>query len=153
MLLLLFRMGKERYALDASQVIEVVPLAELKTVPKAPAYVAGVLNYRGHPVPVIDLSQLNLGRASEVCMSTRIVLVPYGAGAADAHMLGLVAEHVTETVKMAPGVFTDPGIAVPDAPYLGDVANDQDGMLQLMDVQRLLPAGAAQFLFTHAVEA
>ena len=52
MLLLLLRLGTDRYALDARQVVEVIPVIKLKRIPPAPAYVAGMFNYRGKPVPV-----------------------------------------------------------------------------------------------------
>jgi chemotaxis-related protein WspB len=63
MLFLLFQLGKERYALQASRVVEVVPLLELKQLPQAPKGVAGIINYRGRPVPVVDLCALTLGPA------------------------------------------------------------------------------------------
>ena len=99
MLLLLFTLGQHRYALAARQVIEVVPLAELKEIPRAPDYVAGVLNYRGTPVPVLDLTRMNQNYPSRVCMSTRIILVNYNASGATPNILGLMAERVTETTK------------------------------------------------------
>jgi chemotaxis-related protein WspB len=61
MLFLLFQLGSERYALDASRVVEVVPLLCLQRLPQAPPGVAGVFNYRGQPVPAVDLSQLTMG--------------------------------------------------------------------------------------------
>ena len=65
MLFLLFELGQDRYALDVRQVAEVLPLVEFKRIPQAPPFVAGLLNYRGDPVPVIDLSQLTLSRPAE----------------------------------------------------------------------------------------
>ena len=54
MLFLLFQLGKERYALEATRVVEVVPLLALKQLPQAPKGVAGIFNYRGRPVPAGD---------------------------------------------------------------------------------------------------
>ena len=45
MLFLLFELGRDRYALDALQVAEVLPLLALKEMPLAPPGVAGLLNY------------------------------------------------------------------------------------------------------------
>jgi len=50
MLFLLFQLGQDRYALEASRVIEVLPLVSLKRIPQAPRGVAGLFNYRGRPV-------------------------------------------------------------------------------------------------------
>jgi chemotaxis-related protein WspB len=66
MVFLLFQLGSGRYALEASRVVEVVPLLEMKPLPQAPRGVAGIFNYRGRPVPAVDLSALTLGQpASE----------------------------------------------------------------------------------------
>lgn len=149
MLLLLFTLGQHRYALEARQVIEVVPLAELKEIPRAPDYVAGVLNYRGTPVPVLDITQMNQNYPSRVCMSTRIILVNYGG----ANILGLMAERVTETAKRERDEFVSTGVATPDAPYLGPVSNDSNGMLQLMDIDALIPDAVRVLLFPTATAA
>ena len=153
MLLLLFTLGQHRYALEARQVIEVVPLAELKEIPRAPDYVAGVLNYRGTPVPVLDITRMNQDYPSRVCMSTRIILVNYGVAGATSNILGLMAERVTETIKRERDEFVSTGVATPDAPYLGPVSKDSGGMLQLMDINELIPGEVRALLFPPATAA
>ena len=153
MLLLLFTLGPHRYALEARHVIEVVPLAALKEIPRAPDYVAGVLNYRGTPVPVLDITRMNRNYPSRVCMSTRIILVNYCVDGATTNILGLMAERVTETAKRERDEFQATGVAAPDAPYLGPVSNDADGMLQLMDIDELIPDEVRVLLFPSATAA
>ncbi len=75
MLLLTFRAAENLYAIDVARVVEVVPRINLRRLPHAPDYLAGVFDYRGKVVPVVDLGIL-LG--SESCrdqLSTRIILV------------------------------------------------------------------------------
>ena len=55
---LLFSLGNDRYGLDTRRVVRVLPQLELKEIPQAPGWVAGLMNYRGQPVPVIDLAML-----------------------------------------------------------------------------------------------
>lgn len=78
-LFLLFRMEGDRYALDAREVVEVLPLLRLKRIPEAPEWVAGVFSHRGVLVPVLDLCAMAFGRAALARTSTRIVLVEYRA--------------------------------------------------------------------------
>ena len=75
MLLLTFTAGPNRYAVDVRRVVEVVPRVELQSVPHAPAILAGLLEYRGKVVPVIELGLLLGTRPSQDCLSTRIILV------------------------------------------------------------------------------
>src|SRR5580704_372498 len=118
MLLLLFQLGQDRYALDTSRVAEVLPLVGITRIPQAPAGVAGVFNYRGEPVPVIDLSQLTIGRPAQSRLNTRIVLVHYPDGNGGTHLLGLIAERVTETVRRDRADFVASGVTSGRTPYL-----------------------------------
>ncbi|MEX3822763.1 chemotaxis protein CheW, partial [Paraburkholderia sp. BR14262] len=52
MLFLVFELDGERYALDAREIAHVLPLAPVRAFPGAPAYIAGVIDYEGAPVPV-----------------------------------------------------------------------------------------------------
>jgi chemotaxis-related protein WspB len=153
MLFLLFQLGAERYALDARHVIEVLPLVGIKQIPLAPPGVAGLFDCRGIPVPVLDLSQLTLGRPARQRMSTRIVIVRYLDAAGGEHMLGLIAEKATETFRREPSDFVDSGITNQLAPYLGPVTRDTRGIVQRIDVPSLLPASVRDMLFRPMVTA
>ena len=89
---LLFRIGQDHYALDTRQVAVVLSLVRLKHMPATAPWVAGIFTYGGQSVPVIDLSQLALGRPAQRRVSTRIVLVHYPAPGPDSRLLGLVLE-------------------------------------------------------------
>jgi chemotaxis-related protein WspB len=151
-LFLLFQLGQDRYALDTSQVAEVLPLVAITPIPQAPAGVAGLFNYRGAPVPAIDLSQLTMGRPAESRLNTRIVLVHYPGGHGQSRLLGLIAEKVTETVRRDAVDFVASGVTTDRAPYLGPVATDARGLMQWIDVERLLPASVRDVLFKTAQE-
>ena len=129
MLFLLFQVGSDRYALEARRVVEVVPLLCLQHLPQAPPAVAGVFNYRGQPVPAVDLSQLTLGKPAEERLSTRIILVIDPDRNGRSHLLGLIAEHATETFRAEASDFTDHEIKV-GAPYLGPVYAGPKGPVQ-----------------------
>src|SRR6185295_10520026 len=116
MLFLIFELGKDRYALDVRQIAEVLPLVGVKQIPKAPKAMNGLFNYRGAPVPVVDLSQLTLGRPSVRRLSTRIVLVHYPDHSGRTRLLGLIAERATQTARheasdFAPSSITNAGAA------------------------------------------
>ena len=147
MLFLLFRLGKDRYALPAVQVAEVLPMLELKQIPQAPPAVRGAFDFRGRPVPLIDLSLMALGKPAREQLSTRIVLVDYPDGHGGTRPLGLLAEQVTETLRRQPGDFRDTGVELPDAPWLGPVASDAGGLVQRVDVEQLLTPEVRALLF------
>ena len=147
MLFLVFELACDRYVLDVNQVAEVLPLVAIKQMPQTPPAVAGILNYRGAPVPVIDVSQLTLGRPAARRLSTRIILVHYPVADGSTRLLGLIAERATRTVRREKTDFVASGVSSDGAPYLGPVAADASGLLQWLDARTLLPPSVSDLLF------
>jgi chemotaxis-related protein WspB len=160
MLLLTLTAGTNQYAVDAARVIEVVPKVELRTVPHGPAALAGFLGYRGHVLPVLDLSLLLANTPSRDCLSTRIILVDArpsdhseqdhdSAAVRDdaetarptrkpaATPLGLIAERVTDLAYVQPDQIVPSPIVLPNAPYLGAIIQMEQAMVQLILVEQL----------------
>ena len=71
-LFLLFCIGEDRYALEATEIAEILPRVKLKTLSRAPHWVAGIFSHRGEIVPVIDISALNSGQKARARTSTQI---------------------------------------------------------------------------------
>jgi len=136
--MLLFHVGNERYAIAIQEVVEIVPLVHLKTLPHQPEHIAGVFNYHGRIIPVIDLCQLMHGKACGDRLSTRIVLVNYCGGNNTQHILGLMAEQVVETLEKDESEFVDAKIQIGAVPYLGKMILDDKGMIQCIRIQYLL---------------
>ena len=149
MLFLLFHLGPDRYALEASRVVEVLPFVELKGLPQAPQGVAGMFNYRGQPVPAVDLCALALQRSARECLSTRIIVVRCRGADDRAHLLGLIAEEATQMLRRNPDDFVHSGLKLDHAPYLGPVATDDGGMIQWIHEDRLLSDAVRESLFAR----
>lgn len=137
MLVLLLRIGERRFGLDARDVVEVVPYVPLLPVPQAPVWIAGLLRHRDEVVPVVDLVQLVGGAAASPVLSTRIVILQRGESASDG-LIGLLAEGVTETIRLDAARLRQAGLR--GAPWLGPVALDDGGTLQLVRWTDLVPA-------------
>lgn len=137
MLFILFQLGADRYALPASKVAEVLPLVTLKAIPGAPRGVAGLIDYRGEAVPVIDLSALALGRPAARRVSTRVLMLKYPLPGG-ARLLGVVAERAIETIARQPEDFRDAGVTTETTRYLGPVAHDARGLIQRIEIDALL---------------
>ena len=150
MLFLLFQIGEARYALDTAAVLEIVPGVTLRRVMGAPAGVAGLLDYHGAPVPVLDLSAMATGQSAPTRFSTRLILVRTPLLPVDdagrSHVIGLLAERATSLLQRQPSDFTRTGLNVPDAPYLGPVTADGEGFIHRVRVENLL-TGPVRALF------
>lgn len=147
MLFLLFQIGNDRYALDATQVAIVLPLARCKKVPGAPGWVEGVFNYCDRMVPVLDINMLAAGKPAAVRLSTRLVLVHYTPPGQAAQLLGLIVEKASEMLRCDPDTFVDSGLNLDDTPYLGPVMRHPNGLVQRIEVQDLLDESVKNMLF------
>ncbi|WP_058542951.1 chemotaxis protein CheW [Pseudomonas fluorescens] len=148
MLFLVFCIGHERYALQAIDVVEVLPRLPLKPIAQAPSWVAGVFAWRGTVVPVIDLCALTFGHSAKARTSTRLVLVRYqGDTQQTGQVLGLILEQATDTVRCDPADFKPYGLDNRQAPYLGPVREDAQGLLQWVRVNDLLDESVRALLF------
>ena len=147
MLFMQFKIKDDRYVIEAKDIIEIVPFANLKRIPKAPPYVAGLLNYRGDTVPVIDVCFLMSEKLCELKLSSRIALVNYKDDDGKLVCLGLLIEHLTETVRFDEKDFSDSGVALKDNPYLGKVIIDDNCIVQMVNIRKIIPEEAHEILF------
>jgi chemotaxis-related protein WspB len=152
MLFLLFQLGNDRYVLDTATIVEVIPMIALKEIPRAPVGLSGLFDYRGAPVPAIDLSQLALGRPAHDRLSTRLVVVNRNGPGVAASLVGLIAERATETLRRDAADFVDSGVNDAGAPYLGPVLPDPAGMIQWVSVDQLLTPAMQAVLDSSAAD-
>ena len=84
-------------------------------------------------------------------MSTRIILVNYQGEDGRFHILGLLAEAVTEMIECKKENLQQPVVGVDGAAYLGDTIFDERGSLQVLDMERLLTRDLLFTLFPPEV--
>lgn len=131
MLFLQFQIGDDGFALAVDQIVEILPLVELKKARNAPDGVAGSFDYRGRFVPVVDLCELELRRPARRRLSTRIIMTRLPDD--ESIVIGMIAENATETLRRDPGDF---------APF----ASSPRGLVQRVELESLLPARLRAFV-------
>ncbi|MFV1959454.1 MAG: chemotaxis protein CheW [Planctomycetota bacterium] len=147
MLAVVFHLGEDRYALPARRVAEIVPYIPLRGAPGAPAWVAGVFDYRGVVVPVVDLDRyVGLGPCPRryssrilVCMARAETTRGHGDHEAGS-LVGALAERVLDVQVVDPdaqGALAALGTS--ERPALGRLVKDETGLIQLVDVEDLIP--------------
>ncbi|HBB34299.1 MAG TPA: chemotaxis protein CheW [Cyanobacteria bacterium UBA8803] len=151
MLMLLFYIGQDSYAIESSRVAEVIPRVPLRKIYYVPNYVAGVLNYRGTITPVIDLCHLIQGTPSSYHLSTRIIMVKSSQQDSNLQYIGLMAERIIHTLKKSTADLVDSHVQMNQAPYLGGIILDQKGMIQQIHLEQLF-SDAQRFYLAPAGE-
>jgi chemotaxis-related protein WspB len=132
MLLTVLQIGAAQYALDASCIVEVLPLLRIEPVAQASPAIAGVCNYRGNATAVLDLNRLAGHAPAPRLLSTRMLLVRHG----EAHF-ALLAAGVTETLKIEPSAFVPAPLERRQAPWLGALAPRGAAFIQQLEIEPL----------------
>jgi len=93
---LLARVQNERYMLPVEGVLAVYEDVVVTAIPCVPAFVAGLVNLRGHLVPVLDLaSLLNVTRSPDQVAATIVV------AATNDYQVGLLVDQANDVQAIA----------------------------------------------------
>ena len=94
-----FHLGDEHYALDIQIAREIVEMMPITKVPKAPEYIAGIINLRGEITTIINLNGL-LGIPEKKTESARkiIVMMPEAAGNRN---MGVIVDDVHSVIQVS----------------------------------------------------
>ena len=131
-----FRLGGEEYGIDILTVREIRAYEKPTRIASAPAFILGVVNLRGVIVPILDLRvkfQLPETKYDEFTVviilnvASRVVGVVVDSVS---DVLSLDAEAIRPTPEFASSTF--------DTKYITGLANVEDGMLIMLDIEKLL---------------
>ncbi len=143
MMLLLITIGKERYGIDASHVVKVIPPVAAKSVPATPDYICGLLNFHGDPITVVDINYLYTQKPASICLGSRIIIVDLAHSqevkTKDPALLGILAERVTEAIHVDESELTDSAINMDDKSFLKKVVMHGKEIIQLINLDKLIP--------------
>lgn len=133
--LLTFTLGAESYGLDILKVQEIRGYETPTRIANTPDFIKGVINLRGHIVPIVDLRvKLSLGEANFDASTVVIILNVLG------RTVGVVVDGVSDVIALAPE-------AIKPAPEFGSVLDTQyilglatvDGhLLIIIDIEKLM---------------
>jgi purine-binding chemotaxis protein CheW len=130
-----FRLGDDEFGLDVFCVHEILRAQTVRSVPRAPAFVEGVIDVRGTLVPVLDLRKRFEVAADTPAGEGRIVIAQFGDD-----RLGLVVDAVTEVMRVPETQVSEPpayfrGLA---AEYIRGIVRLPERLVIVLDLDRVL---------------
>lgn len=137
--LVVVRLGGCRYALPMASVAEVGRPPALTRVPGLPPFVAGVANWRGRVLAVLDLRSLLQAGVEPLDRRGRLVVLQHGGV-----RVGLLVEQVAGGVRLDPEAV-EPTLAHLPASTGGLLAGqvtDADGPYGVLDLDAVLALAA-----------
>lgn len=112
---LTFKIAQEFYAFPVENVREVLEYRGITFIPRMPKYMRGIINLRGHVVPVLDLkSKFGIDETKD-SLDTGIIVTEITRGEKTI-VIGLLTDMVQEVIEISQ---TD----IEPAPYTGSIVD------------------------------
>jgi purine-binding chemotaxis protein CheW len=133
-----FQLGGEGYALEVMRVQEVLDMQCLTEVPGGPKFLLGVINLRGHVVPVYDL-RMPFGLSKEKKTDRAPCVLIVESTLANDQITGLLVDRVSDVLEFSPEeVQPSPQLGLGKAtPFVRGLIRHQDAFLLVLDVDRI----------------
>ena len=133
--ILLFKLNDKDFGFDVSCVREILLPQEIYPVPKAPEFVEGVINVRGHMIAVVDLRK-------KLCLENvrshphmRIIICQVRR-----FIVGVLVDDVREVIHVSPGgIMPAPGILniQMDNNAVWGIVRDEKEVVMLLDLEKI----------------
>lgn len=133
--LVTFSIGEEEFGVNILKVQEINRTMEITKVPRAPAFVEGVINLRGKVIPIIDLRRRFGLTSKPEDKDTRIIVIEINS-----IIVGFVVDAVSEVLRIPASTVEPPPpvVAGVESDYVSGVGKLKDRLLIMLDLDKLL---------------
>lgn len=136
--LVTFRLGSEDYGVNIMNVQEIILIGQVTRLPNVPDHIHGLINLRGHVIPVVDLRTRFSLEPRKPGEQARIIIINV-----DRRTTGIVVDTVDQVCRVERSqVAPAPnGICGITQSYLSGLVKREEGLLMLLDVKQLIASG------------
>lgn len=132
---LTFRLDQEEYGIDILKVQEIRGYDAVTRLAKSPEFIKGVINLRGHIVPIIDM-RIKFGVGNIIYNDFTVVIILNVLG----RTVGMVVDGVSDVIELA-GDDIKPAPefgAVMDTAYIQGLGAIGERMIIMVDIEKLM---------------
>ena len=132
---LTFLLGDDEYGINIEDVIEIVGIQKITTIPEQPSYVNGVINLRGRIIPVIDVRTRFGIKKIDYDERTCIVVVNYLTT-----YVGFIVDRVREVNTIDEKDISEPpeDSLKSSGEYIKGIATNKENMVVIIDGKMLI---------------
>ena len=130
-----FRLANEEYGVDIMRVQEIILMGQITRMPQVPEFICGLINLRGHVIPIVDLRKRFSLPSEEATEHTRIIVVNVYE-----KTIGIVVDAVNEVLRIGTEQIEPPpaSIAGIDHTYIRGLVKFEEKLLILLNIEELL---------------
>src|SRR5512145_2602815 len=94
-----FKLSEEVFAINVSQVLNILEMNNITAIPKAPNYMKGVINLRGTVLPVVDLRIMFSLPEKETTVDTSIIVLNINLND-ESVLVGILVDALREVLEL-----------------------------------------------------
>jgi purine-binding chemotaxis protein CheW len=142
--LVTFKLTGQKYAVDILKVQEINNMKEITTIPNAPHYLEGAINLRGKVIPVLNLRK-KFGFEDKATDETCKIVIMDVRGV----IMGLIVDSVSDVLRIPQDLVEPPPPVSSNisTEFIAGIAKLQEGLVILLDMDRLLDEGEHRAVF------
>ena len=128
-----FTIADEMFGIEIEQVVEIIRVQKIFSLPGLPDFLSGVMSVRGAVIPLVDLRR-RFGKQPSG-KKERIIIVHFGR-----EKIGLLADGMKEIMSLAPEEMTNPPTLFKGfkTEYLTGLGKKDGAIIILLDIDNLL---------------
>lgn len=136
-----FKLGDEEFAAHASKVLNILEMTSITVVPKAPAYMKGVINLRGTVLPVVD-TRIKFGMTPTEYTNNTCIIVLDIMIEDESIKLGALVDGVQAVLEIEKDqIMPAPSIGSRyKSEFIEGVANINDQFVMILDMDAIFSA-------------
>jgi purine-binding chemotaxis protein CheW len=139
----IFRLGSEVFGLEINRVKEIIVYQDTTRIPGIGELIDGIINLRGHVIPIFNLRRKFGFPEVENTRSTRIVVVE-----AHDNTVGIVVDGVSEVLIIPGNIVEKPSSMITnvDANHISGIAKVEEKLVILLDLEKVIQSDLAQVI-------
>lgn len=140
---LCFAACDEKFALHVANVISILEMQPITTVPNCPTYMKGIINLRGTVLPVLDLRTILGMEAKQITADTCILVLELVQNGKNTHV-GMLVDSVLEVFELLPQDILPPP-SLSGSTSISGIAKRPEGFVMLLDALNLFESKSSVF--------
>ncbi len=128
-----FELDEHRYALKLTDVVRVINVVSITSLPQAPGIVLGVINNHGQIIPVVNLRRRFNLPERQLELSDRFIIAR-----TPKRNVALLVDAVSGVIEIPPSSISTASSILPDTKYIDGAIRLFDGIILVHDLAQLL---------------
>lgn len=149
-----FKLAEESFAVHVNEVLNILEMTKITTIPNAPNYLKGVINLRGMVLPVVDARLKFNMKELEYTANSCIIVMDLNSDDGIIHV-GFIVDQVLEVLELESSQIEPPPTLGTNykSEFITGMAKNQDSFVMLLNMSKIFSISEINLLKSENAEA